>query len=535
MDLAGFVLSVRTPARPLVVGIALIVIRAWMSARPSALPEPWTAALGRATANALMAGLVVAGVAGWWTFLSATCGGADSYGYVSAADRLLRGQLVETEPLAAVLPFERGIDAATPLGYVASGRTANASVPAYPLGLPALMAILRAVIGPLGPFVVAPLMGLVLLAVVYSLARDWSGQASVARLACALVALNPLVFTYAIQPMSDVPAAAAAMLAIAAMTRPVRWPWLAGAAAALTLFIRPALAPLAMAIAIIPVAAYGPRAWKDSARCLAVIGVAVLVQGWSQWYLYGDPLASGYGSVASLFSIERAWFNLRSYAYWSVPSIGPVWLGALAFGLVTSGRVTRTVTALVALSVGAPYLFYRPYDHWETLRFLLPLIVTGSIVAAAGLFSVARLVVNAPLASLGTAGIAVLMAASWTAWLSANHVFTLQASEARHRVAADLVNETTPDTAVVLALQHTGNLRYYAHRQTVNWDRIPSGQFDATVAALQSRGVPVYLMLDSIAEREMFDARHGPVLASDGWLPNGQRGNVQLFMKAGRD
>ena len=175
-----------------------------------------------------------------------------------------------------------------------------------------------------------------------------------------------------------------------------------------------------------------------------MIGCAALFQAWSQWYLYGDPLASGYGSVASLFSIERAWFNLRSYAYWSVPSLGPVWLGALAIGLARSGRVPRAVTALVAVSVGAPYLFYRPYDHWETLRFLLPLIVTASIVAAAGLYSVARAIVNAPFASLTSALIAVLTAASWMAWLSANHVFTLQASEARHRVAADLVTETRP-------------------------------------------------------------------------------------------
>ena len=286
---------------------------------------------------------------------------------------------------------------------------------------------------------------------------------------------------------------------------------------------------MALAIAIIPVAASGWRAWTDSARCLAVIGLAVLLQAWSQWYLYGDPLASGYGSVTSLFSIERAWFNLRSYAYWSVRSLGPVWLGALAIGLARSGRVPRVVTALVVTSVGAPYLFYRPYDHWETLRFLLPLIVIASIVAAAGVIAIARAIVSVPLASLTTALVAVLTAASWMAWLSANHVFTLQASEARHRVAADLVTETTPETAVVLALQHTGNLRYYSHRQTVNWDRIPSGQFDATVTALESHGHPVYLMLDSVAEREMFETRHGPVIDRAALAPQrpaGQRAAV---------
>ena len=130
---------------------------------------------------------------------------------------------------------------------------------------------------------------------------------------------------------------------------------------------------------------------------------------------------------------------------------------------------------------------------------------------------------------MAAALLAIVTAASWTAWLSSNHVFALRASEARHRAAADLASETTPEAAVILALQHTGNVRYYAHRQTVNWDRIPPGQFDVSVAALVRDGHPVYLMLDSQAEREMFEAKHGTVVDREGWLPNGQRGNVQLF------
>jgi hypothetical protein len=529
LDLAGVTLSIRTPTRPLLTALALIAIRLWLAARdPSLTHTSWAAAVSTRTARAALAGLVIAGVTGWWTFLSPTCGGADSYGYVSAADRVLNAHLVEMEPLAAILPFDRGIDAATPLGYVASGRTPNASVPAYPLGLPALMAIAR-LAGPLGPFVVAPFMGLLLLVAVCAIARNWYADADTTRLTCAFVALNPLVFTYAIQPMSDVPAAAAAVLGIAALTRPTRRPWQAGFAAALALLIRPALAPMALAIAAIPVVLSGWRAWKDSARCLIVVAAAVLVQGWSQWYLYGDPFGSGYGSVAALFSIERAWGNLRSYGYWSVRTIGPVWLGALAIGLAIGGRGPRRVMTLIVVSVGAPYLFYRPYDHWETLRFLLPLLAVGSIVAAAGVLTITRALTSAPFASAAAALLAVLMAASWMAWLSSNQVFTLQASEARHRVAAELAIETTPEAAVILALQHTGSLRYYAHRQTVNWDHIPQGQFDASVAALQRQGHPVYLMLDSQAEREMFEAKHGAVVDREGWLPNGQRGNVQLF------
>ena len=80
-----------------------------------------------------------------------TCGGADSYGYVSASERLLAGAVVQNEPLAEILPAN-GIRAATPLGYVPSGRIPNTSVPLIPLGLPAMMAIATTLFGRSGAF-----------------------------------------------------------------------------------------------------------------------------------------------------------------------------------------------------------------------------------------------------------------------------------------------------------------------------------------------------------------------------------------------
>jgi hypothetical protein len=87
----------------------------------------------------------------------------------------------------------------------------------------------------------------------------------------------------------------------------------------------------------------------------------------------------------------------------------------------------------------------------------------------------------------------------------------------------------TPANAVVLALQHSGSLRYYSGRQTLDWDRIPAGELAASVRALESYGYDVYLMLDSQAERAMFEAKHGDVVNQEGWLPSGQRRSVQLY------
>ena len=184
---------------------------------------------------------------------------------------------------------------------------------------------------------------------------------------------------------------------------------------------------------------------------------------------------------------------------------------------------------MTTLFIGLPYLFYRPYDHWETLRFVLPVVLLASIAAAAGIVLIARRAFGAAAGRLASVAVAAALAAAWLSWITANNVLTMPVHEARHPLAGELVRQATAPDAVVLALQHSGSLRYYTDRQTINWDRIPAGALDATVKALQARGHHVYVMIDSDEERAVFDARHGPVLASGAWLPGGQRRSLQLF------
>jgi hypothetical protein len=185
--------------------------------------------------------------------------------------------------------------------------------------------------------------------------------------------------------------------------------------------------------------------------------------------------------------------------------------------------------ALVSGGIVAPYLFYRTYDHWETLRFLLPAIVVMTIVAAAGIGATARRAAGEGGGALAAAGLTVAIAWTWVAWLQVSGVFTMPEHERRHRLAGDLVARATPGHAVVLALQHSGSLRYYARRDTLNWDQLPSGSLRETVRVLRQQGRPVFVITDSDTERAQFTARHGRVLDEDGWLPAGQRRDVQLY------
>ena len=527
-SILGAAISVRALSRPLVAAGLLLAARLWMARREETRAVVTTIAM-RVACGAL----IVASMAGWLVYRSSAVGGVDSYGYVSAADRLLSGHLIQPEPLAAVMPFPEGIVAATPLGYVPAGSTLDSSAPAYPLGLPAIMAAARVIGGAAGPFWVAPIGAALLVLLTFGTARAWYKDGDVALLAATLSAVNPLVFTYAIQPMSDVPAAAAFLGAVAALSVRVPWPIAGGIAGGFALLIRPALAPAIAALALIPMVGERQRDWRTVAKYLGLIAAAVLLQGWSQRYLYGDWFGSGYGRIGGLFSSSTAATNAWIYTRWGALTFGPVWLAAVAIGLTVYREPRPRLTmASTALCIGLPYLFYRPYDHWETLRFVLPVVLLASITAAAGITIVARRAVGAALGRLGLIAVTTALAASWLSWITANNVLTMPVHEARYPLAGELVRQVTAPDAVVLALQHSGSLRYYTDRQTIDWDRIPSGALGATVAALQARGHHVYVMIDSEDERALFDARHGPVLDSPAWLPGGQRRSLQLFEAA---
>jgi hypothetical protein len=290
--------------------------------------------------------------------------------------------------------------------------------------------------------------------------------------------------------------------------------------------IRPALGPAAIAVAVVtrlnPV-----RSHWTLPLYLIPLSMAVALLASLQWHLYGHPLRAGYGQVTGLFAWQAASANLSIFGRWAGPTLGVAWFAFLALGVAVSRRGPRLLLALVAVAVTLPYVFYRPYDHWETLRFLLPIVAVATPLVAAGLLAVARHA-SASLSVLLAALVVAAVAWSWTLWLGRNQVFTMPVHEARHRLAGEMVAQTTPASAVIIALQHSGSLRYYSGRQTLNWSGIPAAAFAATVRVLREQGRSVYVMIDSDAERALFVEQHGDVL-NQGWLPAGQRRSVQLF------
>jgi hypothetical protein len=525
IEVFGIDVSVRAVWRPLAVAVALLTAHALRRRGGS-----FTASeLSTNAARVIAGGLLVAGILGWITYLSPYAGGSDSYGYVSAAQRIRSGSLVQHEPLADVLPSELAV-AATTLGYVQAARVADSSVPAFPLGLPAQMAIASAVFGERAVFYVPLVMGVVLVAASYWIALRMTRDQTTALAAAAAVSVHPVVFAYAIQAMSDVPATAWFLLAGALlMAERASFAALAGVSASAALITRPALVPGVLALSLIP-AFCGEQRRARLAVYAGLVAAGIGIQGWTQSYLYGSPLANGYGPAEELFSTRFAWPNIRSYVYWVVMMHGVIWIVALGRGLfAVRDRPTRAL--LLASLAGAlvPYVVYRTYDHWETLRFVLPLLVVLTVVAVAGAFQMAGRWAPPQVAMWLGVGLTLAMAAMWARWLEHERVFGLARVEERYARAGELVARATPQNAVVLSSLHSGSLRYYSKRQTVDWARIPPDALDRTVAALESHGHRVYLMFDGQQEQHLFEARHGNVVDRGHWLPAGQRRDLRLY------
>lgn len=498
VDLGG--LSLRSHSAPRVLVVAAILLAIRMRLGVGVLAE-WLLRMALVTAIALS-------VATWFRFLLTTIGGADSYGYVSASQLLRSGRLVDPQPIAEWLAAANRLALASPLGW-APAADASGIVPIYPLGLPYVMALFGAVGGANGVFFVAPTAGLITLWLVHRVAREWY-DALTALFAVALVAWNPLIITYAKQPMSDVPATMWVMLALFLALRPTgASAFGAGLAAGAAVLTRPALM---IAAALIPLIAHrGDSPWRRAMFGAAGLAAGVALLMALQQRMFGTPLSTGYGAMSALFSFDHVTTNLRIFVTQGWTVTGALWIAGLILGMIAARPEPRAKPAMIFAAVAVPYLFYIPFDHWETLRYVLPGIVPLTILAADGLVHFARWPRNhAATTAIACTCIAITVGLS-ERLLRRSSVWEVASLEARYPLAGDWVNINTPANSVVMANQHSGSLRWYGKRQTLRWDFIAAADLATTVRDLTQHGATAYVALEG-DEVEMFESRFADVI-----------------------
>jgi hypothetical protein len=497
-------LSSRQPLRPLLIGLALAGWYYWKYQRAEREDDGrWFQRLAtRVLPFAVPLAILLAVYLGIHDG-SFAAAGSDSYGYLSQARLWMSGIPRVEQPWVQDFSWPNREWVFAPLGYRPFSPD-GAIVPTYPPGLPMLMALSFAVLGDNGAFYVVPVLAALLLWLTYVLGKDATGSRTVGALAAVLLLASPVFLTHLLVPMSDIPAATGWTL-VAVLVLKQR-PLAAGIASGVTLLIRPNLVLLALAPIL---------GWQQKREPLVryAIGIVpgVLAIMVINTLLYGGPLSSGYGSLFEPYAWSSVPLNLRNYVVWMVETQTPFILLALlplfAPGAIRDDSPAVSTRACLGATVGLTflsYLFYATFNHWFYLRFLLPAYPALFVLLAAALRWLAwKLPFEArvPAAAL----VCAVMIPFGVNIAEREGVFRVAIYEQRHVRAANEVASRTPPEAMVLAVQHSGSVRYYANRTTLRYDWLEEGALDGALRDLAAKGRRAYLVVDDWEEKEFRD------------------------------
>lgn len=435
-------------------------------------------------------------------------GGSDSYGYISQADLWLKGDLVIEQPIVQRVPWPDARWTFTPLGYRPTD-DGTAIVPTYSYGLPVMMAAAKLVAGMCGLFLVTPLLGALMVGMTYALgAQVWSRGIGLA--AAALMATSPAFLFMQMNPMSDVPVSGVFTAALVVSLSRRRWaPLWTGALVSLALFVRPNLVPLgAIFLGWYVLRATG---WAERLRAAVAFGLGGLplmtAIAVTNALVHGAPWSSGYGPLDAYYSWGYFFTNLRLYGVWLLESETPFVLLLFVPLLVMRrfDRETRARLAFIAAfaaGVWFCYVFYTPYDAWWYLRFYLPAFPPMLILAAMG---VRHLLSRLP-ASRRAVAVAAVVAGVLIVRIDhvqEQAILRLWESGTVYTSAAEYVRRELPPNAVILTVQHSGSMRYYADRLTVRWDWIGPQWWPRALVVLREMGYRPYLLVSRFEDAQL--------------------------------
>ena len=461
------------------------------------------------------------------------------------------GRLRAVEPLALEAPWPDAPLSFAPAGHIPSPTVRGAIAPICPSGLSLAMVPFVWAGGAgraAGAFVVVPLFGVLLVWSTYLLGARFSAQVGLA--SALLLACSPAFLFQLMQPMSDVPAAALWVLAIATATSGKRRsPLLAGLVVSAAIAVRPNLLPMGVVLGVF-LLVRPERVWRERARDAAMFAVAslpgCLLVAVIQQVFYGSPLRSGYGTLPTLFAAEHIVPNAIRYATWMWQSHGFVWLLALAAPFVLRGWLTTLLLTIAVVNI-ACYLPYAVFNDWWYVRFLLPaiaiLLVMAIAVLDAAVATAARTFqvrephprtqrVRAAVIGLVTVGSLLFFIRE----SRARSVFDLQRFEARYQRAGLYVDSHLPSNALIVTSWESGSVRYYGHRNTLVWDSLDPAWLDRAIAYLRTRGYDPYLLFERWEEPIFRQRFAGSPIAALDWPPAADiAGQVRLYRPDDRE
>jgi hypothetical protein len=290
------------------------------------------------------------------------------------------------------------------------------------------------------------------------------------------------------------------------------WAIVSGAAFAVACLVRPdnglLLLPLALALP-----------WIPSVLLRFAIGAApgfALLFGFNL-LVHGHPLRTGYGNVAGEFALGYFRQRWNHYTHWLGKTFTPVvplaWLG------VVRSRETRWRDRTLLLVWFGSYFvffcFYRPYDVWWYLRFLLPgfpALIIGAILAVRGVWSVLDLRCHLPRLHWTSGNVipmlvlACVLSREVSVGVS-QRVFDIAETEAIFRRASRYTAEQLPPRSIILSFLMSGALEYYTDLPYLRFDTMDRRTARRILRRTQRQGCRWYALvhpfeLDAFRQRD---------------------------------
>jgi hypothetical protein len=448
---------------------------------------------------------------------STAIGGADQYGYITAAGLLRERALVIYEDVIRQSPWPGAQTTWSPIGYRDVPADLSAITPVYPFGLPLLMAALQTLFGFCAAFWVVPITAAAAVWLTYDCGRRICDREDVALGGAVLLAASPVFLNQAMGPLSDVPATAAWTLALGLLLgdRPLA----SGLAGTMAIAIRPNLVPAALALLVWTSLADAhdpqPRGRFATRTVRLVLGLApsIAATAYLNGHLFGSPLRSGYGDdVRDLYSWGYLWRNASQFAVWASQTDTPVLaLSGLFFIAPRLLAVRRTPFLRVLLGVFIAvvllsYLFYRPYEAWWYLRFLLPMWPVVMILTVAAIDAIVGRWLSQHNRQVAVGVIVAVLASHGMLVAVHRGVFDRWRDERRYVEVARFIAATTDPAAVFISWQESGSIRLYADRLTLNFAALDRGWLDRVVERLRALGRRPYFVIEGF-EVETFRQR----------------------------
>ncbi len=277
----------------------------------------------------------------------------------------------------------------------------------------------------------------------------------------------------------------------------------AGLAASGAILIRPNLAPLAGVLVLWRWWSVHPA--KDAALIALGTIPGCLFIAWTNNRLYGSPLASGYGSLSSLFSAAHIAVNLERYGRWLLESQTPLAIAGIgvarranqASSGVRAGQ--RRAALLLAATIVVVWTLYLIY---HAIRSLVVFEVhacrrgrpSASVWRPSWFASDNRHCLQCALAAIGVA--IAIGGTRPLAMPSRNGAFPSGEGDHRYVSIAKMVEQATDPSAIVFSGQHSGPIRYYAGRTIIRYELLDPAWLDRAVEWLAAQGRRPYFLLE---------------------------------------